>query len=241
MGIQTGWRLWKVKPLWNCRKIQQNHSYRDTSLWRLPVDLQRAYSLGHKQGREMFPEEDTNPATFVLTLKSFSAFFPQPKIPAFFDMAPTRLGWASPCPSACIPSTLSFTAAPLHASFQQGQTISSSCNLLCYFRSILWGVHSDPALVPIAHLTVLIQESPCDPSPLTRPPSFQCVLRTLLLRLSSYLTSFFLLCLLFQALKLRCPEASDLEALLIFYPHFLLTWPPLVSRLYSSQYTPPVP
>lgn len=53
-------------------------------------------------------------------------------------------------------------------------------------------------------------------SPLTRPPSFQCILRTPLLRLTSYLPSFFLLGLLFQALKLRCPKASVLEALLIF-------------------------
>lgn len=185
----------------------------------------RAQTWAWNVSRRRYKSHHTNP-----TLKSFSASFPQPKIPAFFDMAPTRLGWASPFPSACIP-TLSFTAAPLHASFQRGQTISSSCNLLCYFRSVLWGVHSDPALVPITDLTVLIQESPCSPSPLTQPPSFQCVLRTLLLRLSSYLTSFFLLCLLFQALKLRCPEASDLEALLMFYPHFLLTWPRLVSWL----------
>lgn len=49
--------------------------------------------------------------------------------------------------------------------------------------------------------------------PLTRPPSFQCVLRTLLLRLSSCLTSFFLLCLLFQALMLRGPQFSRLFSL----------------------------
>ena len=126
VGFQTGWRLWTAKPLWNYRKIQRNHGYRDTHLWRFPVDLKRVYSLGHKQGHKMFPEQDTNPTTFVLTLKSFRVSFPVPKIPAFFGMAPKRLWWASPSPSARIPSTLSFTAAPLHASFQQEQTSSGS-------------------------------------------------------------------------------------------------------------------
>lgn len=54
--------------------------------------------------------------------------------------------------------------------------------------------------------------------PLTRPPSFQCVLRTLLLRLSSCLTSFFLLCLLFQALMLRGPQFSRLFSSLSTLP-----------------------
>lgn len=49
------------------------------------------------------------------------------------------------------------------------------------------------------------------------PPSFQCVLRTLLLRLSSYLTSFFLLCLL------PSPEVEG----------------PLLPRLFSSLPTLP--
>lgn len=102
VSVQTGWRLKKVKSLLNCRKIQWNHSYRDTPLWWFPIDEQSVYSVGvqtYIQRHKIFPEQDTNLTTFVLSLKSPVFFFPLPKIPAFWSGI-QRPWWASPCPSA---------------------------------------------------------------------------------------------------------------------------------------------
>lgn len=210
MGIQTGWKLWKVKPLWNCRKIQRNHGYRDTPLWRFPVDLQTVYSLGHKQGHEMFPEEDTNPATFVLTLKSqlFLAWHPKD----FDELAPASLpAYHQHCLSPLPPFPL-IPARANHLQFQQLPLLFQKHSL----GSPLWAGFGSHRPSDCSHSGISMRAflSP----PLTRPPSFQCVLRTLLLRLSSCLTSFFLLCLLFQALMLRGPQFSRLFSSLSTLP-----------------------
>lgn len=144
-------------------------------------------------------------ATFVLTLKSFSAFsFQSLKIPAFFLAWLQKTLMSQPCSLPAWPSTLSFTVRPLppYSSKSKPSPVPATS---CYFRSCSLGAHSEPALVPspiwlfsFRSLRGLFQFLP------TGHPSFQvCSENLQCLGCPPISSSFFLLCLLFQALKLR--------------------------------------
>lgn len=132
MGFQTGWRLWTAKPLWNCRKIQRNHGYRDTHLWRFPVDLKRVYSLGHKQGHKMFPERDTHPATFVLALKSFRVSSQCLRSQIFLAWHPKDFDELAPAP---LPASHQHCRSPLppctlHSSKSKPPPVPRTCSAI---------------------------------------------------------------------------------------------------------------
>lgn len=197
------------------------------------MNLKRVCSVGTRaylQGHKIFPEWDTNPTTFILSLKSFQWFLPLPEIPAFgysvqsFDeqvldsSPPPPLRCLSPVPSGPLPSSTSnpspgcavcpTASAPLpcraHSAWLCFPSLFPDCSHWGHWQS------------PFCPLKWSILSAPFLGHPPSRHTWSTVLWDTLLPRFSFYHRSlhFNSLCgflFLFQTLNVEVPEASGLR------------------------------